>query len=305
MTLTANQYQAKIEWRAHRALVAGRSYVLNCDDQKNPVTITAIKYRLHPKSGEHLSTKNLNTGDAGVVVISTVKELNLTNDPAGTLEIYDAETHTLVALVEIQFALRRSTNIRWQQLSIDKAARAQQKKQVPVCIWLTGLSGSGKSTIANLLEKRLHDFGKHTYLLDGDNIRHGLNRDLGFTEADRVENIRRIAEVAKLMVDAGLMVITSFISPFKAERQMARELFSAGEFIEVFIDTPLAECEKRDVKGLYAKARRGELKNFTGIDSAYERPEHPELMLDTCLLSAEECVEKIIQNLPALELANK
>ncbi|WP_331345127.1 adenylyl-sulfate kinase [Cellvibrio sp. UBA7661] len=201
--------------------------------------------------------------------------------------------------------MRRSTNIRWQQLSIDKAARAQQKKQVPVCIWFTGLSGSGKSTIANLLEKRLHDFGKHTYLLDGDNIRHGLNRDLGFTEADRVENIRRIAEVAKLMVDAGLMVITSFISPFKAERQMARELFSAGEFIEVFIDTPLAECEKRDVKGLYAKARRGELKNFTGIDSAYERPEHPELMFDTCLLSAEECVEKIIQNLPALELANK
>ena len=302
---TANQYQAKIEWRAHRALVAGRSYVLNYDDQINPVTITAIKYRLHPESGEHLSAKNLNTGDAGIVIISTVKELNLTNDPAGTLEIYDAETRTLVALVEIQFALRRSTNIRWQQLSIDKAARAQQKKQVPVCIWFTGLSGSGKSTIANLLEKRLHDFDKHTYLLDGDNIRHGLNRDLGFTEADRVENIRRIAEVAKLMVDAGLMVITSFISPFKAERQMARELFSAGEFIEVFIDTPLAECEKRDVKGLYAKARRGELKNFTGIDSAYERPEHPELMLDTCLLSAEECVEKIIQNLPALELANK
>lgn len=305
MTLTANQYQAKIEWRAARSLVAGRSYILDCDDQKNPVTITAIKYRLHPESGEHLSTKNLNTGEAGVVVISTVKELNVTPDTGNALEIYDADTHTLVAIVEIQFALRRSTNIRWQQLSIDKAARAQQKKQVPVCIWFTGLSGSGKSTIANLLEKRLYDSGKHTYLLDGDNVRHGLNRDLGFTEADRVENIRRIAEVAKLMVDAGLIVIASFISPFQAERQMARELFSKDEFIEIFIDTPLAECEKRDVKGLYAKARRGELKNFTGIDSAYERPEHPELTLDTFLLSAEECVEKIIQHFSALQLVNK
>jgi bifunctional enzyme CysN/CysC len=194
----------------------------------------------------------------------------------------------------IEFALHRATNICWQQLTIDRQARAILKGQRPRCIWFTGLSGSGKSTIANLLEKRLYEQGLHTYLLDGDNLRHGLNRDLGFTEADRVENIRRVSEVAHLMVDAGLVTIASFISPYIAERAAARKLFAADEFVEVFVDTPLHECEKRDVKGLYAKARRGELKNFTGVDSAYEPPEQPELVLDTCHYSAEDCVEQIV-----------
>ena len=181
----------------------------------------------------------------------------------------------------IHFALRRAVNVHWQALEVTKGARAEIKQQQPCCLWFTGFSGSGKSTIADLLQKRLYANGKHTYVLDGDNIRHGLNRDLGFTEADRVENIRRVGEVAKLLVDAGLIVIVAFISPFRAERQMVRKLFDAREFIEVFVDTPLAECERRDVKGLYAKARRGELKNFTGIDSAYERPQFAEVHLKT------------------------
>ncbi|MCW5622336.1 MAG: adenylyl-sulfate kinase, partial [Burkholderiales bacterium] len=197
----------------------------------------------------------------------------------------------------IRFALRRASNLRWQSLSVDKASRSAIKNQRARCIWFTGLSGAGKSTIANLLEKRLHADGQHTYLLDGDNIRHGLNRDLGFTVADRVENIRRAAEVAKLMVDAGLIIIVSFISPFRAERQLARSLFEAGEFIEVFVDTPLAECERRDPKGLYAKARAGTLKNFTGFDSVYEAPDAPEIHLPTIDRSPEECVDALLSRL--------
>lgn len=294
MSPGADQYQIKIQWLAARALVAGRSYWLHYGEQQMPVTITAIKYRLHQETGEHLSTKNLVAGDTGVVNISTAQVLDVDAHLGAPLEILDTETRAVVANAVIEFALRRATNIHWQQLSIDKSARSQHKQQQPLCLWFTGLSGSGKSTIANLLEKRLFSMGKHTYLLDGDNLRHGLNRDLGFTEADRVENIRRVAEVAKLMVDAGLIVIASFISPFRAERQMARQLFASNEFIEVYVATPLAECEKRDTKGLYAKARRGELKNFTGIDSAYEAPEQPEIVVDTCELSAEACVEKIL-----------
>jgi bifunctional enzyme CysN/CysC len=212
-------------------------------------------------------------------------------------EITDVQTTETLGQGQIEFALHRSTNIRWQQLTIDKTARAESKQQKAYCIWFTGLSGSGKSTIANLLEKRLFDKKLHTYLLDGDNLRHGLNRDLGFTEADRVENIRRVAEVARLMVDAGLVVLASFISPYSAERLMARKLFAADEFVEIFVDTPLSECEKRDVKGLYAKARRGELKNFTGIDSAYEVPDQPEIRLLAGTVSAEECVEQIVRHL--------
>lgn len=184
-----------------------------------------------------------------------------------------------------------------QPLNIDKQARAAMKHQKPLCVWLTGLSGAGKSTIANLLEKRLHAEGKHTYILDGDNVRHGLNRDLGFTEADRVENIRRVAEVARLMVDAGLIVLVALISPFRAERRFARELFAEGEFVEVFVDAPLEECERRDPKGLYAKARRGEIKNFTGIDSVYEPPESPEIHQRTTEASPEACVETVLQYL--------
>jgi len=195
----------------------------------------------------------------------------------------------------VEFALRRSSNVHWQALEVNKAQRALLKHQTPRCVWFTGLSGSGKSTVANLLEKRLHAEGRHTYMLDGDNVRHGLNRDLGFTEADRVENLRRVAEVAKLMVDAGLIVLVSFISPFKAERRAARELFGEGEFLEVHVSTPMEECEKRDVKGLYAKARRGELKNFTGIDSPYEAPEHAELTIDTSKQSPEDCALAVLR----------
>jgi bifunctional enzyme CysN/CysC len=196
---------------------------------------------------------------------------------------------------QLKSPMTKADNIFSQSMDVNKAARSALKGQNTLCVWFTGLSGSGKSTLANLLDQRLHAAGRHTYLLDGDNVRQGLNRDLGFTEADRVENIRRIAEVARLMTDAGLIVLVSFISPFRSERRMARDLFAPGEFLEVFVDAPLAECEKRDPKGLYAKARRGELKNFTGIDSAYERPENPELVLNTDQRSVDDCVDKIIE----------
>jgi bifunctional enzyme CysN/CysC len=215
------------------------------------------------------------------------------NRTLGAFILIDKLTLGTVGAGMISFALRRSTNIQWQALDVDRRARAELKHQQPRCVWFTGLSGSGKSTIANLVERKLHAEGRHTYLLDGDNVRHGLSRDLGFTEADRVENIRRVAEVAKLMADAGLIVLVSLISPFRSERQMARDLFAPGDFIEVFVDTPLHECERRDPKGLYAKARAGLLKNFTGIDSAYEEPEAPELRVDTMTLRAEECADVI------------
>jgi bifunctional enzyme CysN/CysC len=213
----------------------------------------------------------------------------------GAFIVIDKLTNETVGAALIRFALRRSANVHWQLLEVTKIARAAMKHQQPRCLWFTGLSGSGKSTIANLLEKRLYAEGKHTYMLDGDNIRHGLNRDLGFTEADRVENVRRIAEVARLLVDAGLIVVVALISPYRAERQFARNLFAPGEFIEVFVDAPLEDCERRDAKGLYAKARRGELKNFTGIDSAYEPPEWPEVHLRTAGVTPETCVDQIVQ----------
>lgn len=213
----------------------------------------------------------------------------------GAFILIDKASNETVGAGMIHFALRRSLNVHWHALEVTKTARAEMKHQVARCLWFTGLSGSGKSTIANLLEKRLHAEGKHTYVLDGDNVRHGLNRDLGFTEADRVENIRRVAEVAKLLVDAGLIVIVAFISPFRAERKLARSLFDPGEFIEVFVDTPLEECERRDTKGLYAKARRGELKNFTGIDSDYEPPESAEVHLQTTNRPPDSCVDQIMR----------
>ncbi|WP_062059875.1 adenylyl-sulfate kinase [Cellvibrio sp. OA-2007] len=297
MSFTADQYQIRIAWQSVRPLVAGRTYLLRRGQQELLVSVTALKYRKDDKTGEHLSAKKLNAGETGIANISTAQAISVDEHKSADIDILDLQTSELLGKGHIEFPLYRATNIRWQSLSVDKSLRAAMKQQQPRCIWFTGLSGSGKSTLANMLEKRLCERGLHTYLLDGDNLRHGLNRDLGFTEADRVENIRRVAEVAKLMVDAGLIVLASFISPFQAERQMARRLFDVTEFVEVFVDTPLSECERRDVKGLYAKARRGELKNFTGIDSVYERPEHPELVVDTCDHSVEYCVEQIINTL--------
>jgi bifunctional enzyme CysN/CysC len=246
---------------------------------------------------EHLAAKRLELNEIGVCTLSLSAPLPFDpyaeNKDLGGFILIDRMSNRTVGAGMLHFALRRSQNIHWQALDVDKAARGLAKGQKPRVLWFTGLSGAGKSTIANLVEKRLHAEGRHTYTLDGDNVRHGLNKDLGFTEQDRVENIRRVAEVAKLMADAGLIVLVSFISPFRAERQMARELLAPGEFVEVFVDTPLAEAEKRDVKGLYAKARAGELKNFTGIDSPYEAPEAPEIRIDTTRLTPDEAAERI------------
>jgi bifunctional enzyme CysN/CysC len=277
----------------------GRPYLLKLHSREVRATVTSIKYCEDVNSGAHLAAKSLSLNEIGVVNISLSQAVPFepykVNRILGGFILIDKLTFETVGAGMIDFALRRATNIHWQALEVDRTARALLKHQAPRCIWFTGLSGSGKSTIANLLEKRLYAEGRHTYILDGDNVRHGLNRDLGFTEADRVENIRRIAEVARLMVDAGLIVLVSFISPFRSERQMARELFAEGEFMEVFVDTSFDECERRDPKGLYAKARRGELKNFTGIDSSYEPPEKPEVHLRSGDEPPEASMEQIIK----------
>lgn len=294
----SDQFEVKLLWMMEQPMLPGRSYLLKLHTEEVNATITDIKYCVDINSGAHLATKRLMLNDIAVVNLSTSKpvvfEPYLSNHSMGGFILVDKFTLNTVGAGMINFALRRASNIHWQALEINQETRAAQKMQKACCIWFTGLSGSGKSTIANLLEKRLHALGKHTYILDGDNIRHALNRDLGFTEADRVENIRRVAEVAKLMVDAGLIVLVSFISPFKSERQLARNLLKNGEFIEVFVDTPLEVCEKRDPKGLYAKARRGELENFTGVDSQYEPPEDPEYHLCTVDYSPDTGVEHLI-----------
>ena len=289
----ADQFQVKLLWLSEEPLVPGRSYWLKVHAKEVSATVMEIKHREDINTGLHLAAKVLNLNEIAVVTISTTHpvafEPYTVNRTLGGFVFIDKLSCATVGAGMIEFALRRSTNIHWQSLEVGKAQRALLKNQTPRCIWFTGLSGSGKSTVANQLEKRLHAEGRHTYMLDGDNIRHGLNRDLGFTDADRVENLRRVAEVAKLMVEAGLIVIVSFISPFRAERRAARDLFAPEEFVEIHVNTPIAECEKRDVKGLYAKARKGELKNFTGIDSPYETPENPELVIDTSTKSPEEC----------------
>ena len=287
----ADQFEARLLWRGDQPLLPGRSYWLKLHTQEVSASVTDIKYREDIDSGNHLAAKTLGMNDIALVKLSlsqpVVFEPYASNRTLGGFILIDKLSFETVAAGMISFALRRSANIHWQALTVDRAARAASLAQTPRCIWFTGLSGSGKSTIANLLEKRLHAQGRHTYILDGDNLRHGLNRDLGFTQADRVENIRRAAEVAKLMVDAGLLVLVSFISPFRAERELARSLFAPGEFVEVFVDASLAECERRDPKGLYAKARRGELKNFTGIDSPYEAPLVPEVHLHSAKIDAQ------------------
>jgi bifunctional enzyme CysN/CysC len=294
----ADQFEAKLLWMTEHALAPGRQYLMKLASKEVTATVTEIKYREDVNTGAHLAAKTLGLNEIATVNLSTSAPLVFepygVNRVLGSFILIDKLSFETVGAGMIDFALRRASNIHWQALELNKAIRAAQKHQTPRCIWFTGLSGSGKSTIANLLEKRLHAEGKHTYLLDGDNVRHGLNRDLGFTEADRVENIRRVAEVAKLMVDAGLIVLVSFISPFRTERRMARELFAAGEFVEVFVDTPIEECEQRDVKGLYAKARQGQLKNFTGIDSPYEAPEAPEVRLLTAEHSPQDCVAQVL-----------
>jgi bifunctional enzyme CysN/CysC len=295
----ADQFEADLFWMSEHALLPGRPCAVLIHTKSASVTITHIKHRLDINTGAHLAGKTLGLNEIATVNVSFDRCVPFTsygeNKRLGAFIVIDKLTNETVGAGIIHFALRRSVNVHWQALEVTKIARAEMKHQRARCLWFTGLSGSGKSTIANLLEKGLHTEGKHTYILDGDNVRHGLNRDLGFTEADRVENIRRVAEVARLLVDAGLIVIVAFISPYRAERQFARSLFDPAEFIEVFVDTPLEECERRDVKGLYAKARRGELKNFTGIDSAYEPPQSAEVHLRTIGLAPEACVDQIIK----------
>jgi bifunctional enzyme CysN/CysC len=296
---SADQFEADVLWMTEHAMLPGRPYAALIHTKAANVTITHIKHRLDINTGAFLAAKTLALNEIATVNLSFDRQVPFApyaeNKRLGAFIIIDKLTNETVGAGMIHFALRRAVNVHWQALEVTKAARAELKRQQARCLWFTGLSGSGKSTIANLLEKRLHAEGKHTYILDGDNVRHGLNRDLGFTEADRVENIRRVGEVARLLVDAGLIVVVAFISPFRAERQLARSLFEPGEFIEVFVDTPLEECERRDVKGLYAKARRGELKNFTGIDSEYEPPNDPEIHLRTVERTPESSVDQIIR----------
>jgi bifunctional enzyme CysN/CysC len=288
-------------WMHERPMLRGRSYILKLATQTVVATVAPLKYKIDVNTLERVAATKLELNDIGVCHLELsepiVFEPYSDSRDLGGFILIDRITNATLGAGLLHFALRRSTNVRWQALDINKAARADLNGHKPCVVWFTGLSGAGKSTIANILERRLHAVGAHTYVLDGDNVRHGLNKDLGFTDADRVENIRRVAEVAKLMVDAGLIVLVSFISPFRLERQMARELVGPGEFIEIFVDTPLDVAEARDPKGLYRKARQGQLKNFTGIDSAYEAPERPELRIETTRLTAEQATDEIVKYL--------
>ena len=302
----ADQFEATLVWMGDDPMLPGRPYLMKIGTRTVAATITEPKYKVNVNTMEHLAAKKLDLNEIGVCNVSLDRQVAFDpyadNRETGGFILIDRLNNNTVGAGMLHFALRRSHNIHLQHLDVDKSARAALKGQLSAVIWLTGLSGAGKSTIANLVEMRLHALGRHSYLLDGDNVRHGLNRDLGFTDEDRVENIRRVAEVARLMVDAGLFVITAFISPFRAERAMARGLVADGEFVEVHVDTPLDVAESRDVKGLYKKARRGELRNFTGIDSPYEMPESPELRVNTVASTSDEAADLVIAKMRELGL---
>ena len=295
----ADQFETTLIWMEEEALTPGRAYYLKIGAQTVSATVAEPKYQINVNTLDHSAAKTLELNSIGVANITTDRAIPFApyteNRELGGFILIDKITNATVAAGLINFALRRAQNIHWQATDINRDHHANLKNQKPMVLWLTGLSGSGKSTIANAIEKKLAQMNRHTFLLDGDNVRHGLNKDLGFTEADRIENIRRVGEVARLMTDAGLIVITAFISPFRAEREMVRQMMQPGEFIEVFIDTPLHIAEQRDVKGLYAKARAGELKNFTGIDSPYEAPENPEIIIDTTQMDVEPAADKIVK----------
>jgi bifunctional enzyme CysN/CysC len=298
----ADQFESHIVWMSEEPMLPGRPYLLKVGTRAVGVTVAQPKYKVNVNTLEHTAAKTLELNEIGVCNINLDRPVPFDpygeNRDMGGFVLIDRFTNNTVAAGLLHFALRRADNVHWQAIEVDKEAHANLKGQRPALVWFTGLSGAGKSTIANIVERKLHEQGRHTYLLDGDNVRHGLNKDLGFTDADRVENIRRVAEVAKLMVDAGLIVLASFISPFRAERRMARELLGDGEFVEVFVDASLEVAESRDVKGLYAKARRGDLANFTGIDSPYETPENPEIHLDVSgSLTSEEAADQVLEHL--------
>ena len=295
----SDQFETTLIWMEEEALTPGRAYYLKIGAQTVSATVAEPKYQINVNTLDHSAAKTLDLNSIGVANITTDRAIPFApyseNRELGGFILIDKITNATVAAGLINFALRRAQNIHWQATDINRDHHANLKNQKPMVLWLTGLSGSGKSTIANAIEKKLAQMNRHTFLLDGDNVRHGLNKDLGFTEADRIENIRRVGEVARLMTDAGLIVITAFISPFRAEREMVRQMMQPFEFIEVFIDTPLHIAEQRDVKGLYAKARAGELKNFTGIDSPYEAPENPEIIIDTTQMDVEPAADKIVK----------
>ena len=296
--IKADQFASHLIWMDQEPMLPERNYIFRFNNSYINGKITDLVHSINVNSYEEVASKKLNLNDIAYCKVAINKMHAFSsysnNQKLGSFVIIDPYNNKTIGVGMIDHALRRSSNISWHKMSINKKTRSELNSQKPCVVWFTGLSGSGKSTIANILEQKLHTIGKRTYLLDGDNVRHGLNKDLGFTDTDRVENIRRVAEVSKLMVDAGLITLVSFISPFKSERQMARDLLSSDEFFEIFINTPLEECEKRDPKGLYKKARAGELKNFTGIDSLYEEPENPDLILDTASSNAEELTDQII-----------
>lgn len=294
----ADAFTAHVLWLSEAPLLPGRGYILKAGAQTVGATVTELKYRIDMDNFDHLAAKELHRNEIAFVNLATAEPIGFDpyeeNRQAGRFLLFDRHTDATVGAGLIRFGLRRAANTYFQSFEVTKEARARLSAQKPAIMWFTGLSGAGKSTIADQLEKKLHALGKHTFVLDGDNVRHGLNRDLGFTEADRVENIRRVAEVAKLFVEAGLITLVSFISPFQAEREMARSLVAPGEFIEIFVNTPLEACERRDPKGLYKKARRGELQNFTGLDSPYEPPANPELVLDALNEGAGDLADRVI-----------